>query len=134
MAIPVFGNGNLFTREDGIRMLTQTKCQGLSLGRMAVARPWIFARWTREAGFDDTVYHRTARRLLELLGQHYPPPFNLKLFKKFAPYFCANFKFSLFLLKQLNQAKTMDEMKQAVDDLFIPCPETLSVPNLNLFV
>ncbi len=74
VAIPVFGNGNLFTREDGIRMLTQTKCQGLSLGRMAVARPWIFARWTREAGFDDTVYHRTARRLLELLGQHYPPP------------------------------------------------------------
>jgi len=40
----------------------------------------------------------------------------------------------LFLLKQLNQAKTMEEMEQAVDRLFIPCPETLSVPNLNLFV
>ncbi|MDZ7664593.1 MAG: tRNA-dihydrouridine synthase [Desulfotignum sp.] len=134
VTIPVFGNGNLFTRENGIRMLTQTGCQGLSLGRMAVARPWIFAQWCLEKKFNETIYHTTARRLLELLSRHYPSPFNLKLFKKFAPYFCANFKFSLFLLKQLNQAKTMAEMEQAVDRLFIPCPETLSVPNLNLFV
>ena len=134
VTIPVFGNGNLFTKENGIRMLAQTGCQGLSLGRMAVARPWIFAQWCLEKKFDETIYHASARRLLELLSRHYPPPFNLKLFKKFAPYFCANFKFSLFLLKQLNQAKTMEEMEQAVDRLFIPCPETLSVPNLNLFV
>ncbi len=134
VTIPVFGNGNLFTIKDGIRMLSQTGCQGLSLGRMAVARPWIFARWTGTAQVDETIYHSTARRLLERLDHHYPSPFNLKLFKKFAPYFCANFKFSLFLLKQLNQAKTMDEMAQAIDQLFIPCPETLSVPNQNLFV
>jgi nifR3 family TIM-barrel protein len=134
VAIPVFGNGNLFTPEHGIRMLTQTGCQGLSLGRMAVARPWIFAQWTGAGQVDETIYHTTARRLINLLEHHYPAPFNLKLFKKFAPYFCANFKFSLFLLKQVNQAKTMDEMKQAIDDLFLPCPETLSVPNLNLFV
>lgn len=134
VTIPVFGNGNLFTKENGIRMLTQTGCQGLSLGRMAVARPWIFAQWCLEKKFNETIYHTSARRLLELLSRHYPPPFNLKLFKKFAPYFCANFKFSLFLLKQLNQAKTMQSMEQAVDRLFTPCPETLTVPNLNLFV
>lgn len=134
VTIPVFGNGNLFTEQDGIRMLAQTGCRGLSLGRIAVARPWIFSQWTGATQVDDGIYHATARRLLDLLEYHYPAPFNLKLFKKFAPYFCANFKFSLFLLKQLNQAKTMDEMKQAVDHLFLPCPETLAVPNLNLFV
>jgi nifR3 family TIM-barrel protein len=134
VVIPVFGNGNVFTMEDGIRMLTQTKCQGLSLGRMAVAQPWIFARWTNAAQVDEAIYHTTARHLLDLLDHHYPAPFNLKLFKKFAPYFCANFKFSLFLLKQINQAKTMEEMKQRIDDLFVPCPKTLSVPNLSLFV
>jgi nifR3 family TIM-barrel protein len=134
VTIPVFGNGNLFTMEDGMRMLTQTGCHGLSLGRMAVAQPWIFAQWTGTAHVDETVYHTTARRLLDLLDHHYPAPFNLKLFKKFAPYFCANFKFSLFLLKQVNQAKTMDEMKQTIDDLFDPCPKTLAVPNLSLFV
>lgn len=29
---------------------------------------------------------------------------------------------------------TMEEMKQRIDDLFVPCPKTLSVPNLSLFV
>ena len=45
--VPVFGNGNLFLAEDGIRMVSTTGCDGLSLGRMAVARPWIFAEWTK---------------------------------------------------------------------------------------
>ena len=59
VTIPVFGNGNLFTPEDGIRMLTQTGCQGLSLGRMAVARPWIFAQWTGAGQVVFTVFAET---------------------------------------------------------------------------
>ena len=33
----------------------------------------------------------------------------LKLFKKLAPYFCANFKFAHSFLKQLMKADTMDD-------------------------
>jgi tRNA-dihydrouridine synthase B len=134
VTIPVFGNGNLFTIQDGIRMVTQTGCHGLSLGRMAVAQPWIFARWTRQQAFDNTIYHKTALRMADLLARHYDPPFDLKLFKKFSPYFCANFKFSLSVLKQLNRAGTMEELKGIIHRVLIPCPDTLSVPNLSLFV
>ena len=43
VSIPVFGNGNLFDAEDCKTMLEQSGCDGVSIGRMAVARPWIFA-------------------------------------------------------------------------------------------
>jgi len=134
VGIPVFGNGNLFRVEDGIKMTDMTGCQGLSLGRMAVARPWIFSQWT--AGFepDDGIYLRTALRMTELLAGRYEDFFAVKMFKKFAPYFCANFKFSLSILKQMMKAQTVEQLNGNIHKLLDPPPETLSTPNINLFV
>lgn len=40
--VPVFGNGDVFTVEDGLRMLEETGVDGLMIGRGADGNPWIF--------------------------------------------------------------------------------------------
>ena len=42
--IPVFGNGDIFTVEDGLRMHQITNCDGLMLARGAYGNPWLFTQ------------------------------------------------------------------------------------------
>ena len=40
--IPVFGNGDVLSIADAARMIEDTGCDGIAIGRGALANPWIF--------------------------------------------------------------------------------------------
>uniref|UniRef100_A0A7C2K2R2 tRNA-dihydrouridine synthase n=1 Tax=Schlesneria paludicola TaxID=360056 RepID=A0A7C2K2R2_9PLAN len=78
--IPVIGNGDIRTVADGIRMFAETGCHGISLGRGALANPWIFRQlseweqtgvWTPAGPFDDrlALLRRQLGYLVEQLGE-----------------------------------------------------------------
>ncbi len=41
--VPVLGNGDIWTGADGLRMVQETGCAGVVVGRGCLGRPWLFA-------------------------------------------------------------------------------------------
>ncbi|MFZ0325583.1 MAG: tRNA dihydrouridine synthase DusB [Actinomycetes bacterium] len=81
VTIPVLGNGDIWEASDAVRMMAQTGCDGIVVGRGCLGRPWLFGDLaaafagrprTSEApalGRVAAVVRRHAELLAELMGE-----------------------------------------------------------------
>ena len=133
VSIPVFGNGNVFSAADCARMLDETGCAGVSVGRMAIARPWIFAELAGIFTPDEDVFLRTTLAVIEAMWRHYEPTRAIKMYKKFAPYLAANFVFGHSLWPALVRGETREDMADNAVRVLGARPQVASTPNAFLF-
>ena len=67
--IPVFGNGDIFSAEDGLRMRKETNCDGLMLARGAYGNPWLFTQ-LRAALTGEEIPTVTVEEKLQMIIRH----------------------------------------------------------------
>ncbi|MFH0781053.1 MAG: tRNA dihydrouridine synthase DusB [Pseudomonadota bacterium] len=53
--IPIIGNGDVMSYQDGLKMMTETGCDGVMIGRGALGNPWIFQKTGRPENLPDIV-------------------------------------------------------------------------------
>ncbi|MGP3536599.1 tRNA dihydrouridine synthase DusB [Microbacterium sp. RD1] len=52
-SIPVLGNGDIWSADDAVRMMAETGCDGVVVGRGCLGRPWLFGDLARALGPVD---------------------------------------------------------------------------------
>ncbi len=50
ISCPLIGNGDIQTAEDVTKMLQETSCDAVMVGRALTARPWLFWQWSETQG------------------------------------------------------------------------------------
>ncbi|MCW4384568.1 tRNA dihydrouridine synthase DusB [Salinibacterium sp. SYSU T00001] len=77
-SVPVLGNGDIWSGEDAVRMVEQTGCDGVVVGRGCLGRPWLFGDLVAAFNGQRDVAQpslgevaRTVRRHTELLAEFF---------------------------------------------------------------
>ncbi|MDR1263351.1 MAG: tRNA dihydrouridine synthase DusB [Oscillospiraceae bacterium] len=63
VSIPVIGNGDVASRADAERMIRETHCDGVMIGRSAIGNPWVFSRVLHSEAVEPTAAERLAMAL-----------------------------------------------------------------------
>jgi nifR3 family TIM-barrel protein len=96
--IPVLGNGDIWEADDAVRMVRETGCAGVVIGRGCLGRPWLFADLAAAfAGRDDRQMPglgevaATMRRHAELLADWVGEETGLREFRKHVAWYLKGF-------------------------------------------
>ena len=81
--IPVIGSGDVRTVADIQRMKAYTGCDGVMIGRAALANPWIFSRLERDQVTPEQVQETVQKHLAKSV-EFYGDEDGSRLFRKYA--------------------------------------------------
>lgn len=68
--VPVLGNGDIWSGADGLRMVEETGCAGVIVGRGCLGRPWLFADLVAAFNSDATRQLPTLFKVREIMYRH----------------------------------------------------------------
>lgn len=68
--IPVLGNGDIWSADDALRMVAETGCDGVVVGRGCLGRPWLFADLTAAFAGSPTRIQPTLGEVADTLRTH----------------------------------------------------------------
>lgn len=70
VSVPVLGNGDIFSAEDALDMMSQTGCDGVIIGRGCQGRPWLFEEITAALWGMDEPAEPTLGEVADTLWTH----------------------------------------------------------------
>ncbi|WP_020418329.1 tRNA dihydrouridine synthase DusB [Amycolatopsis sp. ATCC 39116] len=122
--IPVLGNGDIFTADDALRMVAETGCNGVVVGRGCLGRPWLFGEL--EAAFAGRPIPegprlgevaQVLRRHAELLVQHDGHDKAMRDLRKHMAWYFMGFPVGSELRRRFAMVSSMDELDELIGQL-----------------
>ncbi|MBB0232715.1 tRNA dihydrouridine synthase DusB [Streptomyces calidiresistens] len=130
--IPVLGNGDIWSADDAVRMVRETGCDGVVVGRGCLGRPWLFADLVAAfEGRGDAAYARptlrevaaTMVRHARLLGEWLEDESRGVIdFRKHVAWYTKGFSVGSEARRRLAVASSPDELAELLEELDLDQP------------
>ncbi len=122
--IPVLGNGDILEAVDAVRMMDETGCDGVVVGRGCLGRPWLF-RDLADAFAGRPVQPHPALgevvpvlvRHAELLAEVLGPVRGIRDVRKHTGWYLAGYPVGGEVRRRLSQVESLDELRSLLDAL-----------------
>jgi nifR3 family TIM-barrel protein len=122
--IPVLGNGDIWEAEDALRMMRQTHCDGVIVGRGCLGRPWLFRDLAdifngREPQDPPNfacaleIMFRHARKLSDWFGERLA----MRSFRRHASWYTKGFRLSSEIRAALMRIETVSQLQNLFQDV-----------------
>ena len=119
--IPIIGNGDVRNVADAAHMIRETGCHGVSIGRAALANPWIFrqlSEWEQTGSYSPagTFDERLTLMLQQFacLEERHGSERAIVLFRKMAHWYLKGMRILKRLRGDFQQVRTRAEMDAAI--------------------
>ena len=131
--MPVIGNGDIQTPEDASRMVAETNCDAVMIGRAAATNPWIFSQMAEFQSTGSYLQPNDADRHRLLSGyykeiQTAAQPDAIGKMKQFACWFTHGVGNGSELRRTVHAAKTPSEVLDAVEHFFANQEAARAIP------
>ncbi len=122
--IPVLGNGDVFTAADALRLMAETGCDGVVIGRGCLGRPWLFAEL--DAAFRGEpvppsprfgAVMAVLRRHLDALIDAKGEPAAVREFRKHLSWYAKGYTIGSDVRRRLGQVATVSELEDVLAGL-----------------
>lgn len=135
LSIPIIGNGDVQTARDVVRMLSETGCDHVMVGRALLARPWLLWQVGEDLGFaapagrdgeraprtpseEAIEYYRFMRQLTQAMQFWFTPDLALRKLRFAVKNAMPWLVFGHELYSRVMRAKNFDEWSGLLDEFF----------------
>lgn len=126
VSIPVFGNGDIFSGDDAVRMKALTGCDGVAIGRGAKGNPWLIREvlsalegQTAPPGPSAAEIKAMIKRHASMMVQYKPEYMVVREMRKHVAWYTGGLRNSSALRAEVNRTETLDALFTLLDQRMI---------------
>ena len=123
VSIPVIGNGDVTSPESAARLVQETGCDGIMVGRAAQGNPWIFKQITHYLDSGEILPKPTLEDVKNMIVRHAQLQIRYKgeitamrEMRKHVAWYTAGYPHSAKLRAAVNEIETMDELLKMIGE------------------
>lgn len=121
--IPVIGNGDITIPVDAKKMIEQTGCDGVMIGRAARGNPWIFKEVSHYLATGELIERPTLDEVRKMILRHarmlveYKGNFiGIREMRKHVSWYISGYPHSAAIRNQVNMVESIEELEELINE------------------